>query len=191
MIGIPRHPHRVIQASAVALAVVLALHAPAFARIHWVLKSSTTGDLPVPNESSQQTCCVVCDIDGDGVDDFVVGERTKTPSVVWYKYNGQGWDKYVIDDTHLKPEAGGDAYDIDRDGDPDLVLGQDASGNAIWWWENPRPKFDKPWTRRLIKNSGARKHHDQSFGDYDGDGKVEFVTWNQGAQEATALQHPG
>jgi len=164
----------------IALVMITIVHDPAFARISWVLKSSTTGDLPTPNEGNEQTCCVVCDIDGDGVDDFVVGERTKAPSVVWYKYNGRGWDKRVIDDGLLHPEAGGDACDIDRDGDPDLVLGQDWVGNEIWWWENPCPNFDKPWTRRFIKNSGGKKHHDQSFGDYDGDGKTEFVTWNQG-----------
>ncbi len=191
MIEKPWRPHRVLQASAVGLAIIATLNAPALARVNWVLKSSTAGDLPTPNDGSQQTCCVVCDIDADGVDDFVVGERTKTPSVVWYKYNGRGWDKHVIDDTALHPEAGGDAYDIDKDGDPDLILGQDASGNTIWWWENPCPSFDKPWTRRLIKNSGGKKHHDQSFGDYDGDGKVELATWNQGDKRLLLYNIPG
>jgi len=190
MIENPSHPHQGRQTSIATLTLVAILYAPAFARVNWVLKSSTTGDLPTPNEGSQQTCCVVCDIDRDGVDDFIIGERTKTPSVVWYKYNGQGWDKRVIDDTRLQPEAGGDAYDIDEDGDPDLVLAQDYSGNEIWWWENPCPSFDKPWTRRLIKSSGGKKHHDQSFGDYDGDGKAEFVTWNQGAKSLLFYEIP-
>jgi hypothetical protein len=48
-----------------------------------------------------------------GIDDFVVGERTRTPSVVWYKYNGKKWEKHVIDDTRLKPEAGGVCFDVD------------------------------------------------------------------------------
>ncbi|MHC4521606.1 MAG: FG-GAP repeat domain-containing protein, partial [Planctomycetota bacterium] len=164
---------------ALALAAVAVLCTPALGRVSWVKRSSATADLLAPNPGQQQTCCVVCDIDKDGVDDFVIGERTKTPSIVWYRYNGHGWNKYVIDDTQLKPEAGGAAADIDRDGDLDIVLGQDASGNNIWWWENPYPKFGKPWTRRYIKNTGANKHHDQAFGDYDGDGKLEFVTWNQ------------
>jgi len=155
----------------------------ATASVSWVLKSTTTADLPVPNEGQQQTCCVVGDIDNDGIDDFVVGERTKAPSVVWYRYNGKTWSRYLIDDTALRPEAGGAVYDIDRDGDIDLVLGQDASGNNIWWWENPYPNFGKPWRRHVIKNTGAKKHHDQTFGDYDGDGQVEFVTWNQQAKQ--------
>ena len=145
------------------------------AQVVWDRKSTQSADLPIPNRGDQQTCCVALDVDNDGIDDFVVGERTKTPSVVWYKYNGNGWDKFVIDDAPLSPEAGGAACDVDRDGDLDLILGQDYSGSAIWWWENPCPDFGNPWKRRLVKNSGARQHHDQSAADYDGDGRLDTL----------------
>jgi hypothetical protein len=160
------------------------------AAVNWQRKSTTTGDMPVPNEGEQQTCCVLADIDNDGIQDFVVGERTHAPSVVWYKYNGKGWDRHVIDDTKKRPEAGGDSWDIDGDGDRDIVLGQDASGNSIWWWENPNPDFSKPWVCRSIKKSGSSKHHDQTFGDYDGDGRAEFVTWNQRAKKLLLYDIP-
>jgi len=159
--------------------------------MHWQHKSSAIGDLPAPNDGNQQTCLVVADFDRDGIDDFAIGERTKTPSVVWYKWNGKGgWDKFVIDDTPLQPEAGGDVCDIDGDGDLDLILGQDYSGNAIWWWENPFPDFSKPWKRYYIKHSGANKHHDQSVGDYDGDGKNELISWNQGGKQLLLFKIP-
>ncbi len=156
----------------------------------WIRKSSVTGDLPVPNQGNQQTCCVVCDIDKDGIDDFIIGERTKTPSVVWYKWSGDGWNRYIIDNTLLNPEAGGETCDVDKDGDVDIILGQDASGNQIWWWENPYPDFNKPWIRRHIKNSGKSKHHDQSVADYDGDGDVELVSWNQRAKQLLFYEIP-
>ena len=160
------------------------------ARVTWVRKSTTTGDLAVPNDGDQQTCCVVADFDGDGVNDFAVGERTRTPSVVWYRFNGKGWDRRVIDDTALRPEAGGAAMDVDGDGDPDLILGADASGSALWWWENPRPDFARPWTRRAIKTAGARKHHDQTVGDFDGDGRPDLVSWNQKARALLFFDTP-
>jgi hypothetical protein len=172
------------------LILLLLWPAAAGAQASWARKSSASGDLPAPNGGDQQTCCLVLDIDRDGVDDFVVGERTRTASVVWYKYNGKGWTRRVIDNTRLRPEAGGDFFDIDRDGDPDIVLGQDASGNAMWWWENPCPEFDRPWKRRLIKNSGASKHHDQAFGDFDGDGRAELLSWNQRAKQLLLFEIP-
>ena len=32
--------------------------------------STTTEDLPIPNEGQQQTCCVAADFDGDGFEDL-------------------------------------------------------------------------------------------------------------------------
>ena len=177
--------------AAITLLLTVAFCLPAAnAEVAWQRKSSSAGDMPTPNDGKQQTCCLILDIDKDGVDDFVVGERTQTPSVVWYKYNGKGWDKFVIDNTRKNPEAGGDYCDIDRDGDLDVILGQDYSGNAIWWWENPYPDFSKPWTCRHIKKSGDKKHHDQTVGDFDGDGQVELVSWNQGAKKLLLFDIP-
>jgi hypothetical protein len=149
----------------------------------WKHLSTTKGDLEKPNEGTQQTSSIVCDIDKDGVNDFVITERTKAPSVVWYRRGSAGWTKYVVDDQPLNIEAGSDFLDIDADGDFDIVCGGDSRSNQVWWWENPCPDFEKnkPWKRRLIKDFGGTKHHDQMFGDFDGDGKTELVFWNQGS----------
>jgi len=144
--------------------------------------STVNGDLPTPNAGKEQTSSIVCDIDKDGINDFVITERTKSPSVVWYRRASNGWTKYVIDNEPLHIEAGAHFYDIDRDGDLDISAGGDWQNNKVWWWENPYPNYSRQtsWKRHEIKNFGARKHHDQIFGDFDGDGRAELVFWNQG-----------
>ena len=141
----------------------------------WLVNS----DIEHPNEGNQQTASLILDIDNDGIEDFVITERTASPSVVWYKYNGTTWERRIIEETPLKIEAGGDFMDIDRDGDLDIVFGGDSQSNQIWWWENPCPVYRDTWERRLIKDHGGKKHHDQIFGDFDHDGQSELVSWNQ------------
>src|SRR3989442_3052692 len=141
--------------------------------IQWTQLSSKNGDLPLPGESAQQTGAITADLDKDGVDDFVLSFRQKPPALVWYRRTGKGWDRYVIEKDFLTVEAGGAVYDIDGDGDADLVFGGDWQSKEVWWWENPYPKFDPKtaWKRHVIKKDGATQHHDQAFGDFKGMGK--------------------
>lgn len=159
----------------------------------WEHISSKDGKIEVPNEGNQQTATLIMDVDKNGVNDFIVSERTKAPSVVWYRRTESGWDRHVIDKDALRIEAGSAFSDIDGDGDVDIVLGGDAQSNQVWWWENPYPNFsrEKSWKRRVIKDSGAKKHHDQMFGDFDGDGKDELVFWNQLGTTLFLAEIPG
>jgi len=149
----------------------------------WQHLSTAQGDLEVPNAGDQQTSTAVFDMDMDGINEFFITERTTAPSVVGYRFNGKGWDRFVVDDSPLRIEAGSAVYDVDGDGDPDVVFGGEAQSNQVWWWENPYPNYktDRSWNRHLIKDSGKTKHHDQLFGDFDGDGQTELAFWNQGA----------
>jgi hypothetical protein len=149
----------------------------------WTHLSSDTGDLDAPTGMEQQTAALIMDIDNDNDNDFVIaGRKGDGPSIVWYRRSTAGWTKYIVENEVLDIEAGGAFFDIDRDGDLDIVMGGDNTTNKIWWWENPAPNFNvtSPWSRYEIKNSGQSKHHDQIFGDFDGDGAAEFVFWNQG-----------
>ncbi len=150
---------------------------------HWKHISTETGDIGVPNPGAQQTATAVFDVDGDGDNDFLIAERTEAPAVVWYRRGPDGWDRYAVESGKCPIEAGSAVHDIDGDGDPDVVFGGDGGSNRVWWWENPSPRFDpkRPWARHLIKDGGANKHHDQMFGDFDGDGAAELVFWNQRA----------
>ncbi len=160
--------------------------------IQWKHLSTATGDLPVPNRGTEQTSATVFDIDGDGVNDFVITERTAAPAVVWYRRGANGWTRYVIEAGPLHIEAGTTFADIDGDGHPDLVAAGDYKSNEVWWWENPYPHYDPtvPWKRHTIKNSLAPKHHDQAFGDFFGDGKQELVFWNQDSHKLLMARIP-
>lgn len=161
--------------------------------LSWAHLSTTTGDLPVPGKSTQQTASLLLDIDNDGIQDLVIGSRQGPgASLVWYQRTESGWQLWPIDSTVLDIEAGGAFDDIDQDGDLDIVMGGDFQSNQVWWWENPYPNFapGQDWTRREIKNSGANKHHDQMFGDFDGDGQSELVFWNQNARTLFLAEIP-
>ncbi|HIQ23092.1 MAG TPA: VCBS repeat-containing protein [Planctomycetes bacterium] len=158
----------------------------------WKHLSSKRGQLPEPNGGRQQTACVVFDVDGNGTDDIVVAERTQSPAVVWLGRTASGWQRYVIDASHRRPEAGGWPHDVDGDGDLDLILGGDARSDELWWYENPAPALDpsSPWTRRIIKRGGGRAHHDQIVADLLGTGRPQLVFWNQGARALLLAEIP-
>ncbi len=172
--------------------LIALLAAAAAPQYKWKHLSSANGDLPAPNKGTEQTSLTVSDFDRDGVNDFVVTERTAADSVVLFRRGANGWTRYVIEPQPLHIEAGSIAVDVDGDGDLDFVAGGDWKSNEIWWWENPYPDLDpaRPWKRHIIKSSGPAKHHDQAAADLDGCGKPEIVFWNQDAHGLFAAKMP-
>lgn len=151
-------------------------------KVNWVMISGKDGGIEVPNAGQQQTSAAVGDIDCDGINDFCISERTAAPALVWYRRMQNGWKRYVVEDSICFIEAGTVIYDVDGDGDGDIIAGGESKSNKVWWWENPFPDFDRHggWERHLIRNSGGNKVHDQIIGDFDGDGKPDLVFWAQG-----------
>ncbi|MBS1830728.1 MAG: VCBS repeat-containing protein [Acidobacteria bacterium] len=152
--------------------------------IRWVHVSSTTGEVPNPGGSNQQTGMLVAELDKKPGADVVICYRVHAPALVWIAREGNWWKRRVIESEFLRVEAGGAAYDIDGDGDNDIVFGADGQGKELWWWENPFPRFEEGvnWKRHTIKNDGANQHHDQTFADVLGTGKPQLIFWNQKAK---------
>jgi len=149
----------------------------------WRRLSNHTGDFSAAGVGPQSSALVM-DIDQDGWDDFVIGGWGNAASMVWYRSTARGPERYLVDDRQSHIEAGGVAFDMDGDGDLDIVQGGSWNTKEVWWWENPNPDHSpaRPWDRHLIKDGGERQHHDQIVGDFDGDGASELVFWNQQAR---------
>ena len=161
----------------------LATMQASFGQLKWEHLSTKNGDLEAPNAGKQQTSSAVADFDNDGINDFCISERTAAPGLVWYRRLESGWKKYVVEDSICFIEAGTTAFDVDNDGDMDIIAGGESKTNNVWWWKNPYPDLDKPsWDRYLIRNTGGNKVHDQMTGDFDGDFKADLVFWAQGDQ---------
>lgn len=151
-------------------------------QIHWERKSSSQGDLPAPGTSKEQTGSLAAHLDPTSrAMDFVISCRVVEPALVGYRHSSRGWERYVIEKEFLPLEAGGAAYDIDSDGDLDIVFGNDYQGHRLWWWENPFPDLNPNvfWKRHIIKDSGENQHHDQIFADLKGEGRAQLIFWNQ------------
>ncbi len=119
--------------------------------------------------------CVVGDIDGDGLEDFVIGGKKGTDNIVWYR--APDWRRFIIGEAPL--EAGGILIDLTGDGSLDLVAGEHGNGRRLYWFEREGDPTGR-WTRRLITDR-FEKYHDQAFGDVNGDGKEEVVFLSQEA----------
>ena len=135
---------------------------------------------------------LIANLDKGKAAGIVIAHRVRAPALVWIRCAQTGWDRLVIEPEFLTIEAGGAAYDIDADGDLDIVFGEDSQGNRMWWWENPYPHYDPKvaWKRHSIKTSGARQHHDQAFADLEGAGRPQLIYWNQGAKTVFLAEIP-
>ena len=162
------------------------------ADVRWQRLSSKEGQLPSPGGSNQQTGLLVADLDRDGAMDVVISYRVTSPALVWMRRAGRQWTRQVIEPEFLTVEAGGASFDIDADGDLDIVFGADAQNRHLWWWENPYPHFagDRAWTRHTIKQDGANQHHDQVFADFKGTGRPQLAFWNQRAKTLFLAEIP-
>jgi sugar phosphate isomerase/epimerase len=162
--------------------------------IRWQRLSSCTGALPVPSTSREQTGDTIARLDKDSpATDFVISFRVVGPALVWYRrMPDKSWNRYIIEKEFLTIEAGGTSFDVDDDGNEDIIFGSDSQDNKVWWWENPYPNFDPnvPWKRHIIKDGGAKQHHDMIFADLKGTGKPQLIFWNQGAKTLFLAEIP-
>ena len=87
---------------------------------------------------------VTADLDGDGVDEIIVGQRGGTHSVWVYTANPDGtmWTRTTLDDGGMAA-AGCAAVDLNADGRVDIACIGTATAN-LKWYENTARRMRRP-----------------------------------------------
>src|SRR5947209_5187727 len=117
---------------------------------------------------------LLVDINSDGKKDIVVVDTNR---VVWFE--NPSWKRRTIIEGQTKPDnVCIDAYDVDGDGQLDLVLGADwkpfntKEGGTLQWLKRGKT-LDDPWTLHPIATEPTV--HRIHFADLYGTGKPQLV----------------
>ena len=110
-------------------------------------------------------CKALSDINGDGLDDAVVGGAR----LVWYASPDWNAKTVAVADEEFTTDM--EAADVDGDGDIDLIVPDGLAG--VYWFENQQQ--GAAWTRHFIAETGGKYCHDVAVGDIDGDGDLDVV----------------
>jgi hypothetical protein len=116
-------------------------------RVCWRRLSNHSGEFARAGVA-QQSSAVVADIDRDGRDDFVIAGWSPKTSMVWFRSTAKGPERHLIDDRQSHIEAGGVAFDMDGDGDLDILQKDFQHERRVDIWFNdgpsecPAPSFE-------------------------------------------------
>lgn len=108
------------------------------------------------------------DLDGDGFTD-VIATAYEDSSLFWYKKNGPGWKRIVVDESLNNP-LGCDVADINSDNNLDIALCAYGESKILWYMNNGSGLF----TRKVV-DPNLNEPQKIKIWDMDNDGDLDIV----------------
>ena len=113
------------------------------------------------------------DFDNDGDPDLVV---INSDTIFWFENLQPGWKQHVIDPGFPNSDVASwvDAFDMDLDGDPDILQFIVTNPGTIVWNENRNNGMQ--WQKHTIStNVNEPSNMPRSYGDIDNDNDIDIV----------------
>jgi hypothetical protein len=110
------------------------------------------------------------DINGDGQPDIIVTEETPSDGASTYWFENGSWQRHTIVTQATTNSL--DVFDMDGDGDLDVITGEHRGGKKVSIWENDGTGN---FTEHEV-DTGKESHLGARVADLNGDGKSEIVS---------------